>query len=110
MKYKYPMSLFIMGLITDFFLHFFFLSIPAVILLIVGIWVRPCLYAALALLFLDAVLSFVERFRIRKAMITKSSNPDFNRFQEALNSPDWKKSVRDLMEWQNSESNPGSGD
>ncbi len=110
MKYKYPMSLFIMGLVSDFFIHFFFLSVPAVILLIIGIWVRPCLYAALALLFLDAVLSLVERLRIRKAVITKSSNPDFNRFQEALSSPDWKKSVRELMERQNSECNPGSGD
>ena len=97
MKYKYPMSLFFVGLISDFFFHFFFLSIPAIILLIIGIWVKPCLYVASALLLLDIVLSLVERLRIRKAMISKSPNPDFNKFQEAMNSPDWKKAVGDLI-------------
>ena len=82
MKYKYPMMLFIMGLVTDFFIRFFFLSVPAAILLIIGIWVRPCLYAALALLFLDAVLCLVEGFRIRQAAIAESANPVFRRFQE----------------------------
>ncbi len=98
MKYRYPASLFIIGLIADFFFRFFFLSIPGIILLIIGIRVRPCLYIGLALLLADAILSVIERFRIKRTMETESSDPDFREFQEAASSPDWRKGVLSYAE------------
>ncbi|MBQ8344712.1 MAG: hypothetical protein IJY42_00395 [Clostridia bacterium] len=81
---KYPTSLFLIGLITNILFHFFWLLIPGVILLMVGIWIRPCLYIGLVLLVADVVLSLIEQFQIRQAFLTESDNPDFQAFQDAL--------------------------
>lgn len=100
MKTKYPAGLFILGLIGDFFFHYFFLSVPAIILLIIGIWVKPCLYIALALFLIDAVLCIIERLRIKKAMETESDNPGFRAFQEAVNAHGWRKGAELFAERQ----------
>ena len=81
---KYPLRLFITGFISDIFFHFFWLFIPSVILLIIGKFVKPCLYIGLAILLLDVILSLIERIRIRSAFIKESSNPVFNQFVEAM--------------------------
>ena len=47
-KRKYPSSLFIIGFVTNVLFHFFWLFVPAVILLIVGIFIKPCLYIGIA--------------------------------------------------------------
>ena len=81
---KYPASLFIIGLITDIPFRYFWLFLPSVILLIIGIFVKPCLYIGLVLLSIDVVLSFVDQIRIRRTFQRDSDNPDFQAFQDAL--------------------------
>ena len=81
---NYPISLFIIGFITNILFHFFWIFIPCIILLIIGIFVNPCLFIGLALLLIDIVLSLIEQLRIRQAFLKKSDNPDFRAFQEAL--------------------------
>lgn len=81
---KYPASLFIIGLITDIPFRYFWLFLPFVILLIIGIFVKPCLYIGLVLLSIDVVLSFVDQIRIRRTFLRDSDNPDFQAFQYAL--------------------------
>ena len=78
---KYPTRLFIIGFITNILFHFFWLFIPCIILLIVGIFVKPCLYIGLALLLIDILLSLIEQFRIRQAFLEESDNPDFEYFK-----------------------------
>ncbi len=95
---KYPTSLFIIGLITNILFHFFWLFLPCIILLIVGIFVKPCLYIGLALLLIDIVLSLIEQFRIRQAFLEKSDNPDFRAFQDALSKDEnWKDNLGELL-------------
>lgn len=81
---RYPFSLFLVGFITNVLFRFFWLFIPSVVLLIVGIRVDLCLYAGLALLGVDVVLSLVEQIKIRKIMLSHSDNEQFRKFQEAI--------------------------
>ena len=95
---KYPTSLFIIGFVTNILFHFFWLFIPCIILLIIGIFVEPCLFVGLALLLIDIVLSLIEQLRIRKAFLEESDNPDFRAFQDALSKDgNWKDNVSELL-------------
>ena len=95
---KYPTSLFIIGFITNILFHFFWLFIPGIILLIVGIFVKPCLYIGLALLLIDILLSLIEQFRIRQAFLEESDNPDFRAFQDALSKDGkWRDNIGELF-------------
>ena len=95
---KYPTSLFIIGFVTNILFHFFWLFIPCVILLIIGIFVKICLYIGLALLLIDIVLSLIEQFRIRQAFLEESDNPDFRAFQDALSKDgNWKDNIGEFL-------------
>lgn len=96
---KYPLSLFVFGFITNVLFHFFWLSIPSVILLIIGIFVKPCLYIGLALLMLDLILSLIEQLNIRQVVLKKSDNSDFCAFQDALSKDgNWRENVMKLLD------------
>ena len=102
---KYPTSLFIIGFITNILFHFFWLFIPCIILLIVGIFVKPCLYVGLALLLIDILLSLIEQFRIRQAFLKESDNPDFQAFQDALSKDgNWRDNIGELLNQKMSDS------
>ena len=95
---KYPTSLFIIGFITNILFHFFWLFIPCIILLIVGMFVKTCLYIGLALLLIDILLSLIEQFRIRQAFLEESGNPDFRAFQDALSKgKNWRDNIGELL-------------
>ena len=95
---KYPISLFTIGFITNILFHFFWLFIPCIILLIIGIFVKPCLYIGLALLLIDILLSLIEQFRIRQAFLEECDNPDFRAFQDALSKDgNWRDNIGELL-------------
>ena len=98
MERKYPTKMFWLFVLTDFLLHFFYLSIPGIILCIVGIWAKPCLWIGLAILGLDVILSITEQLRIRKAAVTPSDNPEFNELMDAFCSPDGLEAVRRIVD------------
>ena len=98
MERKYPTKMFWLFVLTNFLLHFFYLSIPGIILCIVGIWAKPCLWIGLAILGLDVILSIIEQLRIRKAAVTPSDNPEFNELMDAFCSPDGLEAVRRIVE------------
>ncbi len=81
---KYPLSLFLFGFITNVLFHFFWLFIPSIILLIVGIWVDWCLYAGITLLLIDVIVSFIEQMKIRQVILADSDNEQFREFQDAV--------------------------
>ena len=96
---KYPLSLFITGVLTNMLFHFFWLSIPCVIIFILSFFIRSLSSIGLLILILDLILSIAEQFKIRKAFLTDSDNPDFQKFQEALSKDDdWMKNVKDFVE------------
>lgn len=83
-KRRYPLSLFVVGFLANLLFHYFWLFIPGLLLLIVGIWVDWCLYAGLALLGIDILLSFAEQMKIRQTALSDSDNEQFRHFQEAI--------------------------
>lgn len=83
-KRRYPLRLFFIGFMMNLLAHFFWLFIPGIVLLIVGIWVPWSLYAGLALLGIDIIASFIEQMGIRRAMLTESDNEQFRKFQDAV--------------------------
>ena len=98
MKRKYPAKLFWFFVATNFLMHYFYLSIPGIILCVAGIWVRACLWIGLAVLLLDLILSIVEQLRIRKASLTRSDNPEFNAFMDAFYGPGGMEAVGKLLD------------
>ena len=98
MERKYPAKMFWFFVFTNFLFHFFYLSVPGIILCIVGIWVKSCLWIGLAILGLDVILSIIEQLRIRKAAVTPSDNPEFNELMDAFCSPDGLDAVRKIVD------------
>lgn len=98
-KRKYPMSLFLTGFISNFLFRFFWLFIPVVVLLITGVFIRPCLVVGALVILVDAILSLIEQLRIRKAFLEDSDNSDFRAFQDALSGDGkWTDNVKDVLE------------
>ena len=87
MERKYPTKMFWLFVLTNFLFHFFYLSVPGIILCIVGIWVKSCLWIGLAILGLDLILSIIEQLCIRKAALTPSDNPELNELMDAFCGP-----------------------
>lgn len=98
MERKYPAKMFLLFVLTNFLFHFFYLSIPGIILCVAGIWVRPCLWIGFVILGLDLVLSIVEQARIAKAAVTPSDNTDFNELMDAFCGPDGLNAVREIVD------------
>ena len=96
---KYPTSLFVIGFITNIVFHFFWLFVPSIILLIIGLFSQTCLKIGSALLFLDIILSLIEQIRIRQTCLKESDNPDFKKFQDALSKDgNWIENIGELVE------------
>ena len=98
MERKYPAKMFWLFLLTNFLFHFSYLSIPGIILCIVGIWVKCCLWVGLAILGLDMILSFFEQLRVQKVTMTPSDNPEFNVLMDAFCGPDSLKAVKRIVD------------
>ena len=98
MERKYPTKMFWFFVLSNFLFHFFYLSIPGIILCIVGIWVKLCLWIGLAILGFDVILSIIEQLRIRKVAVTPSDNPEFNELMDAFCGPDGIEAVRKIVD------------
>lgn len=92
-KNKYPASLFIGGLFLNL-LRYFWLLIPAILLLVVGIFIRVCLYIGMCGLILALVLSFVEQLRMRSVVLHLSDQE----WKDAILSKNWAKNILSLTE------------
>ncbi len=106
MERRYPTKMYWFFVLTNFLFHFFYLSIPGIILCIVGIWVKTCLWIGLAILGLDVILSIIEQLRIRKFALTPSDNPEVNELLDAFCSPDGPRAVRKIIDEKNKSTSP----
>ena len=98
MERKYPTKMFWFFVLTNFLFHFFYLFISGIILCIIGIWVKSCLWIGLTILGFDVILSIIEQLRIRKAAVTPSDNPEFNELMDAFCGPDGLDAVRKIVD------------
>lgn len=99
MERRYPVGLFIIGFITNMVFHFFWLFVPGIILLIIGIFSRIFLYIGLTVMAIDIIASLIEQLRIRAAFLRDSDNPDFREFQDALSKEgDWRENLKECLD------------
>lgn len=98
MDKKYPLSLFISGFIMNLILRYFYLFVPSLILIVVGIWIDMCKTIGFVLLLIDIIISLIEQLSIRKTTLEETDNEDFKRFQEAILSENWQDNVKDLVD------------
>ena len=98
MEREYPQKMFWLFVLTNFLFHFFYLSVSGIILCIVGIWIKTCLYIGCAVLGLDLILSIAEQSRIRNAAVSHSENPEFNELMDAFCSPDGLQAVGKVLD------------
>lgn len=106
MERKYPSKMFWLFVLSNFVFHFFYLFVPGIILCIVGIRVRVCLWIGLAILGFDLILSLIEQMLIRKAAVSKSDNPEFNEMMDAFCGPGGIEDFRKVFEQKPESSKP----
>lgn len=92
-SHKYPASLFIAGFFLNL-IKYFWLLIPAIILLVVGIFVRIFLYIGICGLLLAVILSFVEQLVMRAVTLRMKDQE----WKDAILSKKWAKNVLALSE------------
>lgn len=95
-KPKYPAGLFWMGVLLNITKRLFLL-LPAILLLILGIFFEKCLLFGLALLLLVIAIALIEQIQIRNATLN-SDDPNFQEWQDAILSPKWRENITDLLE------------
>ena len=98
MERKYPVKFFCLFVITNFLFHYFYLFFSGMILCIIGIWSKPCLAAGLVILILDLTLSVIEQLKLRRAAVTKSDSPEFNKIMDAFCSPGGLHATGEVLE------------
>ena len=107
MERKYPKNLFLFFVISDFICHFFYLFVPGVILCIVGIWARTCLWIGLGILGIDIILSVIDQLNIRRVSLTESDNPRFNELMDAFYGPGGKmEDLKSIIDARINEADP----
>ncbi len=97
MDKRYPKDLFWFHFFQTFLFHHIFLWLPGITLLIVGIWVRPCLYVGLGFLVMDLIASYLNAVRTRDVFLN-SDNPNFKEAQDAVLSENWRENLQQMAE------------
>ena len=95
MKRKYNSTLFWLGFLLNI-VRLFWIGIPAVILLMIGIWVRPCLYIGAILFLVLLTVALVQQLQIKK-MAETDNDPDFAPFAEAMCSDNWREQIVSMV-------------
>lgn len=95
---KYPPGEFLFGFIMDILFRFWWFFLPSILLLIVGIFIKPCLYIGAAILLLDVIVSLVDQILIMKTCLEENDNPDFKEFQDALlGGGNWRQNIEEIV-------------
>lgn len=84
MKRNYPWQMFVLGVCLNFLIRNFLLFLAGIVLCILGIWFRTCLYMGVAVLILDLILSVIQQIEIRQEVLAESDNPEFNEVMDAF--------------------------
>ena len=98
MNRKYTLKQFLLGLVISFTVFHFYLFIPGIILCLLGIAVKKCLYIGIALLIFDLIISFISQLEIRKTILSDSDNPEFNDLMDAYCNPNDPDAFKEMID------------
>ena len=93
---KYPISLFVMGVVMNLLKNIVLLLL-ALVFLVIGIGVKWCLELGLGLLALNVIIAVWQQLQIRKATLS-SDDPEFQQWQDAMLSPDWMENIQKMTQ------------
>ena len=96
MNNKYNPKLFLVGFLLNLIRKIPLLLI-AVVLALIGIKNRVCLYIAFGIFILALVWSLIQQIQI-KYTVEHSNNPDFEPFAQAMMSDNWEEEIKDIVE------------
>jgi hypothetical protein len=70
-----------------------------IILLIAGIWYKPCLYLGLVILAIDIILAFILQLKIRRALVCGFAATEKDKgFKDIVLDPNWVENVKNYTE------------
>ncbi len=94
-KGKYPADLFWIGFANCLVIELWKIFLPAVILMIIGIWNLFALYVGSAFMLIDIVITTVKQLSLRNAAL-HSTDPKMKKWQEAILSKNWRENIKKL--------------
>lgn len=98
-KVKYPMSLFIVGVIMNMVVRHLLLFVSGFALIILMEKVSFFYYVGIVMIVFDFLLSLGLQMGIRKEVMSESDNPEIQRIQAALaKGGRWTDNVKDIVD------------
>ena len=98
MKKKYPKELFFFGIVSNI-IQKFYLWIPGLFLLLIGVWSRTCRILGLLLLAAAVIYAVYMQIVIKRTFEMESDNPNFKPFQDAvMGGGNWMENVIKMVE------------
>lgn len=94
-KRKFPMDLFLLGMLNSMVIELRKIFFPSVILMLIGIWKRWVLYVGLAFFIIDIICALAKQIDARNVALY-STNPALKKWQNAILSKNWRENLRDL--------------
>ena len=98
MKRKYPLKLFVLGVILNLLLLQPVLLLLGVLLCIAGIWNMICLWIGIVILIFKLCFAILDQIEIRKASLTESDNQEYNKLMDAFLGGDNLQSFKKLID------------
>lgn len=94
---KYPKELFLVGIVFNFIAKFY-LCVPGLILLVIGLIARsrPFIVFGAAMLAIDLVLAVSDQFMIKQTFEEPTDNPEFKPYQDAITGGNWREDLEKL--------------
>lgn len=89
--------MFLIFVFIDFLVHYFYLSIPGIILCVVGIKFKQCLFIGLILMAMAMILSIINQLQICD---NDDDNEEFQAYMNASKGPEGLSTVRKMVEEQ----------
>lgn len=91
---KYPSNLFVLGLLFSMIVYYYWLFILSLVLMLLALLYRPCLYLGWAILLVDFIFSLIQQLKIRNVLLKDSDDPDMQNFKGAvLGEGSWRENV-----------------
>ena len=94
---KFPRELFWIGIVLNFIARFY-LWVPGLLLLLIGLIVRsrPFVVFGLLMLTINTVLSVSDQFMIKRTFEEPTDNPEFKPYQDAIMGGNWREDLERL--------------
>ncbi len=97
MNKKFPLSFFLFGFFLDVVVKRFYLFVPSVIFMLLGIFIGELGSVGAVILAVDIVISFFSQLNLAM-MLMNNDDPDFEEMKNNILSDNWRTNIKDWVE------------